>query len=443
MKLPTIYLLLFIIIYSNCSQCSDFIFGENFEGDKYLTCNNLATSDSLFNCYINDDYSGCVEKECKDMNPYNCQEFIPKDNLKKCIVNPQSEECQLFTCSELNQNFCYEFGHVDDKFCVRTEKGCELKTCEESSENCGAFYPKGNKYCVFKNVVNSNSGCEYKSCEELSSGNCNKVIFSIFGNFDYDAVCTDNNDGHCVTKNCSLLTENCENLILEHAGYKCISDGNGKCFPTKKNCEEIDRFQCGAYMGNEEDSTLRRLCINNIDNTSCILTTCEALSSSECNKYNFGGTYDEEKCIVDGEKCKLIKCEELTKDKCDVFGYYMGYKKCVPSESNCKLVGCKDMPPDQCESFIMDNPLYKCTKKANYCTEFVKDCEELPVDLCSSFFNYYDDKICVQSEDNKRCELKDRNWNIKEDENEKEKYNQNKSNIIKFSFYFIGLLSLF
>ena len=43
---------------------------------------------------------------------------------------------------------------------------------------------------------------------------------------------------------------------------------------------------------------------------------------SECNKYNFGGTYDEEKCIVDGEKCKLIKCEELTKDKCDVFGYY-------------------------------------------------------------------------------------------------------------------------
>ena len=94
------------------------------------------------------------------------------------------------------------------------------------------------------------------------------------------------------------------------------------------------------------------------------------------------------------------------------------------------------MPPDQCESFILENPLYKCTNKANFCTEFVKDCEELSVDLCSSFYNYFDDnKICVQSEDNKRCELKDRNW-------EKEN-NKNKSNIIKFSFYFIGLMSLF
>ena len=438
MKLPTIYLLLFIIIYSNCSQCSDFIFGENFEGDYYLTCNNLATSNPLFNCFLKDDYSGCVEKECKDMEPYYCQEFISKDNLKKCIVNPQSEKCQLFTCSELNKNFCYQFGYVDDKFCIQTEGGgCELKTCEESSNNCGVFRPKGNKYCVYKkNSDGSISGCEYKSCEELSSGNCNSIFFSSFGNnIDYDAVCADNNDGHCVTKNCSLLTENCENLILENPGYKCISDGNGKCFPTKKNCEEIDRFRCSSYMKSDEDMDLRRLCIKNTDNTSCILRSCEDLSSSECNKYNEGGTFNYEKCIVDGEKCKLIDCEELTKDKCDVFGYYAN-KKCVPSGNNCKLAGCINMPPDQCESFILENPLYKCTNKANFCTEFVKDCEELPVDLCSSFYNYFDDnKICVQSEDNKRCELKDRNWE-KED-------NKNKSNIIKFSFYFIGLLSLF
>jgi hypothetical protein len=104
----------------------------------------------LFNCFLKDDYSGCVEKECKDMEPYNCHEFISKDNLKKCIVNPQSEKCQLFTCSELNKNFCHEFGYVNDKYCIQTEKGCELKTCEESSENCGAFYPKGNKYCIYK-----------------------------------------------------------------------------------------------------------------------------------------------------------------------------------------------------------------------------------------------------------------------------------------------------
>ena len=437
MNLPKIYLLLFIFISCNCSQCSDFIFGDVFIEDPASTCESLATSSTLTNCFLNDDASGCVEKECKDIDPYSCSIFTPKDNLKKCIENPESEKCQLFTCSELNENFCHRFQYTDDnkKFCIRTEKGCELKTCEEAPNNCGAFYPKGNKYCVYKQNSGKEPGCEYKSCEELSSGNCRQIYFSNFGNNnDYDAVCTDNNDGHCITKRCSLLTENCENLVLENPGYKCISDGNGNCFTTKKNCEEIAPFQCGSYY-TEEDYNLGRVCINNKDNTSCILTTCEALPSSECNRYNYGNSQYGEKCTEIGGKCELIKCEELPKDKCHIFGYFKDYSKCIPSENNCKLVTCNEMPTDKCENFILQDPLYKCTNKANQCTIFVKDCEELSVEYCNRFYNYYNDKICTPSEDNKKCELKDRNDNKKE--------NENNDNMIKFSFYFFGLLLLF
>lgn len=386
----------------------------------------------MTDCFLKDDYSGCVEKECKDMDPYNCQEFISKDTLKKCIVNPESQKCQLFTCSELNKYFCNYFGYIDDKYCIQNDNGCELKTCEESTNNCGAFNPKGNKYCVYKQDHN---GCEYKSCEELSSGNCNLIYFNYFGeNYNYDAVCTDNNDWHCVTKNCSLLTENCENLILENNAYKCISDGNGKCFPTPKNCEEMDPFQCGSYQMNENDYNLKKGCVDNIDNTTCIKTTCEELSNSECYKFNYYGNFHPEKCIPDGEKCKLVICEDLPKDKCDTFGYYNSFSKCISSGNNCKLVSCSEMPSDQCETFILGDPAYKCINMANRCTEFIKNCEELSVDMCYRYVNYYDDKICTSSEDNKKCELKD----VKTNENKKEK-----SNMIKLSLYSVGLLLLF
>ena len=85
---------------------------------------------------------------------------------------------------------------------------------------------------------------------------------------------------------------------------------------------------------------------------------------------------------------RIIKCEELPKDKCHIFGYFDINSKCIPSENNCKLVTCNEMPTDKCENFIVQDPLYKCTNKANQCTVFVKDCEELSVEYCNRFYNF-------------------------------------------------------
>ena len=134
----------FFIAYNLCNECKE----------STYNCEEIQTSNENTNCYYNDDYSGCVEKEWKDFPLDSCKSFKSKDSSRQCIPNPETEKCQLMQCSELHKDYCQYFSMVGDKYCFQKENdGCELNTCEEAKFGCRVFSPKGNKYCVQKKIV--------------------------------------------------------------------------------------------------------------------------------------------------------------------------------------------------------------------------------------------------------------------------------------------------
>ena len=385
----------FFIVYNLCNECTESIYN----------CEEIQTSNSNTNCYYNDDYSGCVEMECKDFPLNACTYFKSKDSSRQCIPNPETEKCQLMKCSDLHKDYCQYFSMVDDKYCFQKENdGCELNTCEEAKFGCQVFSPKGNKYCVEKK---NHEGCEYKACEELTADTCDLLRFMNYNTnyyYDYDAVCTKNTDSNpkteCITRKCSELTKNCEELILENPGYKCTSNGEGGCHVEKKQCEEIVAYSCSYYSIDENDG---KQCVNTLENNGCTLKICEELTSSECNKYS---PYDQnQNCIPDGEKCKLVVCEDLPKDECSSFGNFNLEVNCVPYENGCMLLNCYDMPNDQCSNFIPIDPNYKCTNKGGFCTLYPRECEELPIDMCDRYYLNSGNQKCTISKNGTICEL--------------------------------------
>ena len=134
------------------------------------------------------------------------------------------------------------------------------------------------------------------------------------------------------------------------------------------------------------------------------MKNCEELTSSECNKYN--PFYQNENCIPDDEKCKLVVCEDLPKDECSSFGKFSLDINCVPYENGCKLLNCYEMPKDQCSDFIPIDPNYKCINKGGFFTLYQRECEELPIDMCDRYYFNDGNKKCTISKNGTICELK-------------------------------------
>ena len=104
---------------------------------------------------------------------------------------------------------------------------------------------------------------------------------------------------HCEIKRCSDLTSNCEQFITNDDHIKCVlNDEKTQCELRDKECEEFDISKCDDYTG-----TVDERCILDSSSNKCKLIRCQDLSSSECSK--FITRYRDQICAPSGNKCEF------------------------------------------------------------------------------------------------------------------------------------------
>ena len=145
-----------------------------------------------------------------------------------------------FTCCELcaeksslndgeDESICRGYETSDDKACVydRTQNRCVEKECSQlNTDECHFIsYSDENTSTRMKCLKKTdNSGCELKHCEDLSN-NCERFICD-----EWDENCILNADNsHCEIQKCSDLTDNCEKFISSNSHYKCALNEDHTC----------------------------------------------------------------------------------------------------------------------------------------------------------------------------------------------------------------------
>lgn len=145
-----------------------------------------------------------------------------------------------FTCCELcaeksslndgeDESICRGYETSDDKACVydRTQNRCVEKECSQlNTDECNFIsYSDENTSTRMKCLKKTdNSGCELKHCEDLSN-NCERFISD-----EWDENCILNADNsHCEIQKCSDLTDNCEKFISSNSHYKCALNEDHTC----------------------------------------------------------------------------------------------------------------------------------------------------------------------------------------------------------------------
>ena len=310
-------------------------------------------------------------------------------------------------CSECTDKTTFEEGEDEYSAChdlsgenymchYNKEKGfCEELTCDNSPPKQCYNIPSITVDGVVKKCIRKSdkTGCEYKSCEDLTF-DCGR-----FDTGEDDKICTLNSETNvCEIKSCSSLTENCEQLIpFNYKDKKCALISEGHCGIKNKDCEEYDISQCEKWGSNEGEPLER--CEYNPTLKKCTKFTCEELSNTECSKF---AIYEENKvCAPFGDKCKIQSCEEISPDICETVEFDFPGDKCVKTDSVCTLKRCEDTDPSECENFIPVNKAYKCVLNSysGRCQWKYKECEELSEDECDAF-NIHDN---LERTDGKKC----------------------------------------
>ena len=306
--------------------------------------------------------SECTEKTFEEGEDKSCY-FLSTENYL-CHYNEEKDACEELTCDNSPPKQCYNVPSI-------TVDGIEKKCIRKSDK----------------------SGCEYKSCEDLTS-DCGR-----FDTGEDDKICTFNSeDNVCEIKLCSSLTENCGQLIpFNYEDKKCALVSEGHCGIKNKDCEEYDIGQCEKYAPNEGEPLTR--CEYNPSLKKCVKFTCEELSNTECSKF---AVYDTDQvCAPYGNNCKIQSCSEISPDICETVEFSFAGDKCVKTDKGCTLKRCEDTDPSECESFIPVNKAYKCVLNSYraQCEWKYKECEELSRGECDSF-NIRDN---LQKTDGKKC----------------------------------------
>ena len=329
----------------------------------------------VFLIYLSSIYcSECTEKTFEEGEDESCY-FLSTENEKYfCHYNEEKKACEELDCENSPAKHCYNIPSI-------TVDGVEKKCIRKSDK----------------------SGCEYKTCEELTS-DCGR-----FNSGEDDKICAFNSENNiCEIKSCSSLIENCGQLIPFDTDKKCTMISEGQCGIRNKDCEEYDIYQCEKYYPNEGEPLAR--CAYDPSLKKCSKFSCEDLSNTECAKFE---VYETGKvCAPFGNNCKIQSCSDISADICETVEFSFPGDKCVKSDSGCTFARCEDIDPSECENFIPVNKAYKCVldRSGTRCQYGYKKCEELSKDECD-FFNIEDNleendgKKCVYSDDEGKCVL--------------------------------------
>ena len=293
---------------------------------------------------------------------------------------------------------------------------CKEKTKldqDEDQEDCLYLSTSENgKRCFYNSET---GGCFESACKELPSNFC-----TYFRPYTDDEICApkSGNDG-CEIKTCSELSSDKCNEFIPHEDYydyKCVKIGN-LCQTTSKTCEDYKKDECYRYSPSDSDYR----CVYDDADQKCKVKKCEELSKTECSKFkiwpNSAQDQNLETCAPFGDKCKIQKCSDFTsKDTCEKVTFSDEGYKCTFSNNQCTLSNCGSLKSN-CGSFIPLDPLYKCVsyEDAEGCYYDQKDCEELSKGQCD-LFNTEDNlkdtngKKCV--EEDGKCTLHSKNLEI-------------------------------
>ena len=292
-----------------------------------------------------------------------CNELEASSLEKACVYDRTKNGCAEKECSELNINECNLIGFMDE--ITSTPIQCLKKT--------------------------DNSGCELKHCEDLTD-NCERFI-----SYDDNEKCNLNADNsHCEIQKCSDLTDNCENFISKNIKYKCALSESHVCELQQKECVDYTPDKCDEFF---DDKTLDQ-CVLDTTTNKCKLFRCQDLSSSECDK--FGIEREHKICAPKGEKCQIQTCSDFSKEVCETIKYSDPGYKCVYTEYGCAPRSCFEYSEPDCDKFIPLDPLSRCVPGYGDCYIRSLSCEELDKDHCD-LYNTEEDKengvwLCVEKD---------------------------------------------
>ena len=214
----------------------------------------------------------------------------------------------------------------------------------------------------------------------------------------------DSEKGGCVEKACKELTSNlCKYFQIYIPDEKCVSkSGNDGC--EIKKCSELSTDKCNEFTNDSYDNYK---CVKNGESCEMIPKTCEDYKKDECDSYYSDDR--EYRCVYDdaAQKCKEKKCEELSKTECSKFKIWpnsdqdQNLETCAPFSDKCKIQKCSDFTSqDTCEKVTFSDKGYKCTFSSNQCT--LSNCGSLKSN-CGSFIPLDPLYKCVSYEDAEGC----------------------------------------
>ena len=318
-------------------------------------------------CEYDETTQACIEKECSDYDPNDCDSFHSTDYA--CVA--KNGRCELIHCNDLSADNCYRVysnSRVIEKSCLvkEDESGCELVKCEDLTAKCYRFYFGGG-----------------------------------------DTKCALNKEGtRCEPQKCSDLTENCEEYIPESYGTKCVFDSElNHCHIVEKECTDYTNKQCNDFHSSDLDES----CIP--DDNKCKLVKCSELSNSECSLFRNIETNKICHASSTSDKCEFLKCEDLSVNNCESIEFENDGYRCVISGNNCVFSSCFELTSN-CESFIPLDPGHKCAADENGdCGIKDKECEEMDKDKCK----YYngEEGECIYSEEEDACVINYSNFSKK------------------------------
>ena len=436
------------VAYKTCETYNNLSIDEK----RKISCKDIILEDKYQICALNDD-NQCETKvrKCTDYKSYEpktyCESYASAGSSKICKLNVSEcfedyEDCENYkgkdktTCESITPSIKGAKCILElDSKCIPYLPCSQAKT----EDDCEKALPEGNDYS--KTCLFFNGQCieEYKTCENYIGylkNDCEKII-QINGKKCQFV------DGFCKSFNklCSegISQIDCSKIKRFSEPLKKICEydkSSGSCFENYKYCSD--------YIGNDADSCTKIKpykpetndpetayeCVYN-EKVGCekkLLDCSMAVGKKDLCEEISGlleeNSGDKKYCAYINDNCteQYIHCEDYSKDikeeVCEAIIPKDYIKKHCYFDENKKCVSVDNV----CEEFNINDYEYQCLDISPFCsfsdgicTQIEKNCSDITFftvkdsnkDDCESIDLSKENKTCVLSDDQLKCEVKD------------------------------------
>ena len=401
---------------NNCIErarkCSDY---KSYEPEDYCLDLRISTGKE---CKLNE--SKCYEKyiDCGNYrggDKKTCQSITPRQKGAKCILEKDSGCISYLTCSQAkDESECSDAKPEDNDY----SKTCLFVDgeCIENYKSCGSYIGYLKSDC--KNIIQDNGNkCQFEA------GFCQP----------YRKLCSE----AISEKDCGAITR-----ISQSDKKVCEYDkSSGKCFENYKFCSDYtgtDPAICTNIKPYDPDNSNTKetayKCVYEDENVGCEkkLLDCsvangKSILCSTISELLKTKSNNKKYCAYINDNCteQYFTCEKYDKDVekkiCESIipnDYLQNH--CVIKTEN-RVDKCVS-EPNECKDFEVDDYEYQCLEISPFCsysdgicTQVEKNCSNITFltaksdneDYCELIDLSSENKTCVLSDDQLKCEVKD------------------------------------